>query len=65
MVEKVQRRASKLVAYTKDDPHESWLNALKLRSLEFRRKHDDMIQVFKILNDIDQIEPDILFQMVQ
>ena len=49
----------------KDYPYESQLKALKLPSLEFRRKRGDMIQVFKILNGIDQIEPNIFFPMAE
>ena len=55
------RNQVKLVAHNiKDDPYKSWLKALK-----FRHKHIFMIQVFKILNGIDRIEPDIFFWMAE
>jgi len=62
-VEKVQRRATKLVARLKDEPYETRLEALKIPSLEFRRRRGDMIQVFKILRGMDRLEPDIFFSM--
>ena len=37
------------------------LQALKLPSLEFRRRRGDMIQVFKIMNGLDTLDPDIFF----
>ena len=64
-VGKVQRRSTKLVTHINDDPYESRLKALKLPSLEFKRGRGDMIQVFKILNGMDRIEPDIFFRMAE
>lgn len=54
-IEKVQRRATKLV---KDISHLSYperLKHLKLDSLLFRRRRNDMIQVFKIFSQIDKV----------
>ena len=39
-VEKVQRRATKLVARLKDEPYETRLEALKIPSLEFRCRRE-------------------------
>ena len=55
----------KLVVYFKIDPYESRQKALKLPSLEFRRKHGDMIQVLKVFNGFDRIEPDILVRIAE
>ena len=52
--------SKKLVAHIKEDPYESRLKALQLSSLEFSRKHGDMI-----FNGIYQIEPDIFFWLAE
>ena len=38
-------------------------HSLGLPSLEYRRERADMIQVYKILNDIDKVNKDKLFTM--
>ena len=39
------------------------LRSLGLPSLEYQRKRADMVQVYKILHNIDKIDKDRLFQM--
>ena len=44
-IEKVQRRATKLIPTLKDLPYEERLRCLRLPSLNYRRRRGDMIQV--------------------
>ena len=60
-IEKVQRRATKLLPCIKDLCYEDRMRHLKLPSLKHRRLRGDMIQTYKIFNNIDDIEPDRLF----
>ena len=56
ILEKVQRRATKIVPGLEDLPYEQRLKALKLYPLEERRTRGDMICIWKMLNghiDID------------
>ena len=62
LVEQVQRRATKLVSTIKDLPYEERLRALKLPSLAHRRKRNDMIQLYKIMNNLIQIDQRMLFE---
>ena len=50
MLENVQHRATRLVLGLKR------LKALKLTTLEIRRKREDLIEFYKILNGLDNVE---------
>ena len=63
-VEGVQRRATKLVSEVRDLCYEDRLEALKLPSMEYRRKRGDMIQCYKIMNGLVRIEAQDLFTRV-
>ena len=52
----VQRRVTKLVLELKDMSYEERLRSLKLQSLETRRLRGDMIEVFKILKGLDDVD---------
>ena len=54
-IENVQRRATKLVRSCKDLPYPERLRKLGLPSLEYRRERSALVQVYKILNDIDNL----------
>ena len=49
-VEKVQRRATKMLGRLKDLPYPERLRRLKLPCLEHRRKRGDVIEVYKYLH---------------
>ena len=56
MVERVQRRATKLVPEVRDLPYTERLKALGLESLEYRRTRSDLIETFRILNGIHEVD---------
>ena len=60
-VEGVQRRATKIIPDLKDKPYQERLKCLKLYSMEYRRRRGDMIQVYKILNEMDRLETSNFF----
>ena len=55
-IERVQRRATKLVKGMENKAYSERLEELKLPSLEYRRKRADVIQTYKIMNNIDRID---------
>ena len=62
-VEKVQARATKLIPNLKNLPYEEHLTRLNLTTLEKRRQRGDLIQTYRIImNQIDKVNPDTLFQ---
>ena len=61
-IENVQRRATKLVTSIKHLSYQERLKKLGLPSLEYRRERADLIEVYKIMNNIDQVEKDTFFK---
>ena len=57
----IQRSATKFVLRLKYPPYEKRLHALKLISQDFGRRRGDMIQVMKIMNGLDRLDPEIFF----
>ena len=55
MLEKVQRRATKLIPEIRHMPYEDRLNELDLLTLEERRIRGDLIQFYKIIHKIDRV----------
>ena len=63
-VEGVQRRATKMISEVRDLCYEDRLKALKLPSMEYRRKRGDMIQCYKIINGLVRLEARELFTQI-
>jgi len=51
-IEKVQKRATKLVISLKKLPHKERLLQLNLHTLKYRRLRRDLIEVYKIIHDM-------------
>ena len=64
ILEKVQRRAVNLISGLKGVSYEEKLKELGVLSLEKRRKRFDLIQTYKILSGIDQVDSSIWFRTV-
>lgn len=56
LLEKVQKRATKVPTTTKDLPYETRLSVLGLQSLEERRTRYDVIQQYRIVNGMDIVD---------
>lgn len=63
IVENVQRRATRIVPELKGLTYEERLAALNLPTLEYRRRRGDMIELFKILHGIDDIDYTTMFSL--
>jgi len=57
-IERVQRKATKLVTKIRDLSYEERLRQLDLPTTHFRRRRSDLIQTYKITNGIDLINQD-------
>jgi hypothetical protein len=57
-IERVQRRATKLLPELRERTYEERMRALNLPSLKYRRYRGDLIQTFKILNKVDDLKFD-------
>ena len=55
-LEKVQRRATKVLRNLRDLSYPERLFRLKLPSLVYRRRRSDLIQVYRVLHHIDDID---------
>ena len=64
-IERVQRRATKMLKECRDKPYEERLTYLKLHSLKGRRIRGDLIQTYKIFNGLDDVAVDSLFCISQ
>jgi len=62
-IEKVQRRATRLVPGLKEYTYEDRLQILKLPSLKARRFRGDLIQCFKIFRGIDDVNVQDFFTL--
>ena len=61
LLENTQRRATKLVKDISGKPYEERLKILGIPTLIYRRKRSDLIQVFKIINKIDNLDINTFF----
>ena len=62
-LERVQRRATKHIPVLRHLTYEERLKRLDMFPLHKRRIRGDLIEVFKILNQFDKINPDKLFEI--
>ena len=60
-IEKVQRRATKLLANLKELSYSERLKELNLPTLAYRRKRADILQVYRIIHKIDKIPFEMFF----
>ena len=63
MLEKIQRRATKLIPEPRDLTYEELLKECGLTILETRRSRRDQIEVFKILNGYENIDSNIFSKL--
>ena len=63
VLEKIQRRATKLVPKFKHLEYQDRLNMLNLYSLAQRRERGDLIETFKILKGLERTQPSYFFQL--
>ena len=61
MLEKIQRRATKLIPGLRDMRYEERLKECGLATLETRRLRGNQIEVFKILNGYENIDSNLFF----
>ena len=61
VLEKVQRRATKMVPELRQLPYENRLKQLGIFTLENRRIRGDVIEVFKIINGIENVQQENFF----
>ena len=61
-IENVQRRLTRLLPELSHLSYEERLRTLNLSTLHYRRYRMDMIQVFKILNNIDDVKMEGMFE---
>ena len=62
ILENAQRRATRLLPELRELPYELRLRELHLPTLEYRRKRFDLIQTFKIIRQIDNIDSSVFFK---
>ena len=63
VLKNVQRRATRLVSSLLGLTYENRLRALGIPTLEYRRLRADVVEVYKILHQIDRIDPNKFLTM--
>ena len=64
VLEKVQERAVKMVSGPRGRTYEERLAGLEMPSLELRRVHFDLVQVYKIIRGKDNVDLTTQFELV-
>ena len=62
-LERIQRRATKIIPELRDLSYEERLKECGLTTLETRRLRGDQIEVFKILNGYENIDRNMFFSL--
>ena len=60
-LERMQRRATKMILELRDLSYEEWLKECGLTTLETSRLREDLVEVFKVLNEYENIDRNIFF----
>ena len=63
-LEKIQRRATKMVEGMMNLTYEERLRLLGLSTFEDRMRRADLLEVFKIIKGLDKVDKDKLFTMI-
>ena len=64
-LEKVERRSTNLVPTLKKKPYKERLQELDIPSIQYRQLRNDLIQTYKIINNIDNIQCNEFFTFVE
>ena len=64
VLEKVKEKAIKMILGLTGRTYEERLEELGMPSLELRRVHYDLVQVYKIIRGKDNVDPSTWFQLV-
>ena len=62
-VEKIQRRATRMIEEIRHLPYEDRLKECNLITLELRRRRYDLIETFKIINEIYAVDKEKFFKI--
>ena len=65
MVEKVQRRAIGMVTNFRGKTYEEKLAEAGMTTLEERRRRGDLLQAYRVLNEVDSVDPSLWFTMAK
>ena len=65
LIEKVQRRATKLVPNLKDLSYRERLENLNLPTLAYRRLRGDLIQTYKIMQGLNNVQKEAIFRLAE
>ena len=61
LLEKVQRRMTRMIPELRQQPYQVRLRKLSLTTLETRRRRADLIEVYRMFNGLDDIESKLFF----
>ena len=65
VVEKVQRRAIGMVTNFRGKTYEEKLAEAGMTTLEERRRRGDLLQAYRVLNEVDSVDPSLWFTMAK